>query len=284
MSRRYSLAYLSTAPLSAPDMVELAAQLGYDHIGIRLTTDVAPGAKPLVLGASVLRDVVLRCRHTGVSVYDAEVVWLRSEFRIDDYAGLLDAANVVGARTVLVICDDPNERRATDSFAKLCNACGLNNLTAHLEFMPGTPVPDARTAVRIVSNAGCANGRVLVDSIHVARSGTSMADLAAIPGSMIEYAQICDAPLACPETMEEIRRVARFARLLPGEGELDLATMFAHLPDNLPISVEIPNEARLAELGAKEWARRGLAMTKRVLDVEPGIARATKPWPERSPF
>jgi sugar phosphate isomerase/epimerase len=276
MSRRYSLAYLSSAPLSAPDMVELAARVGYDYIGIRLTSDATPGNKPLVLGPSVLRDVVARCANTGISVYDAEVVWLRSDFRIEDYLGLLDAGNVVGARTVLVISDDPVEPRATDSFARFCDACARHGLTAHLEFMPGTPVPDSRTAVRVVSNAGGLNGRVLVDSIHVARSRTSMADLAAIPRSMTEYAQICDAPLACPETIEEIRRVARFARLLPGEGELDLVGMFAQLPDDLPISVEIPNRVKSAELGVEEWVRRGLAMAKRTLSIERGIARASK--------
>jgi hypothetical protein len=38
--------------------------------------------------------------------------------------------------------------------------------------------------------------------------------------------------------------------------------MLAALPQDLPLSVEIPNEAGKAELGVAEWCRRSLATSR----------------------
>ena len=159
---------------------------------------------------------------------------------------------------MLVAGDDPDEARLTASFAALCEASAPFGLSADIEFMPWTKVPDARTASRIVSGAAQPNGGVLVDALHFARSATSLADIAGIPRQRLNYAQICDAPAEIPTTVEGLIHTARCERLLPGEGGIDLAGLFKSLPGDLPISVEIPNEKRLAELGAEEWARRAL--------------------------
>jgi hypothetical protein len=45
---------------------------------------------------------------------------------------------------------------------------------------------------------------------------------------------------------------------LPGEGGIDLAGLFKTLPEDLAVSVEIPNEKRAPVLGAEEWARQAL--------------------------
>jgi sugar phosphate isomerase/epimerase len=50
--------------------------------------------------------------------------------------------------------------------------------------------------------------------------------------------------------------------LLPGDGSIDLVGLFATLPADLPISVEVPNELQAPALGAVEWARRALAASK----------------------
>jgi sugar phosphate isomerase/epimerase len=106
---------------------------------------------------------------------------------------------------------------------------------------------------------------VLVDALHAARSATTLADLAALPRERLSYAQICDAPGEVPTTTEGLIHTARCARLLPGEGGIDLAGIFAQLPRDLPISVEIPNDARKAEVGPEEWSRLALAATRAFL-------------------
>jgi sugar phosphate isomerase/epimerase len=159
---------------------------------------------------------------------------------------------------MLVAGDDPDEARLTAAFAALCEASAPFGLSADLEFMPWTKVPDARTALRIVTGAAQTNGGVLVDALHFARSATSLVDIASIPRHRLNYAQICDAPAEIPTTVEGLIHTARCERLLPGEGGIDLTRLFKTLPEDLAVSVEIPNEKRAPVLGAEEWARQAL--------------------------
>ena len=72
-----------------------------------------------------------------------------------------------------------------------------------------------------------------------------LADIAAIPRAMLSYAQLCDAPGGIPPTHEGLIHTARCARLLPGEGGIDLVGILSQLPVDLPISLEIPHAERL---------------------------------------
>jgi sugar phosphate isomerase/epimerase len=202
---------------------------------------------------------------TGVAVFDVEIVRLGANFDPETVRPFLETCQKLDAKAVLVAGDDPDEARLTASFAAFCEAAAPYGLTGDLEFMPWTKVPDARTAQRIAVKAAQPNARVLVDSLHAGRSSTTLADLAALPRSLLGYAQICDAPGEVPTTAEGLIHTARQARLLPGDGGLDLVGIFAQLPQDLPVSVEIPNDRGMAELGVREWARRALAASKAVL-------------------
>lgn len=48
---------------------------------------------------------------------------------------------------------------------------------------------------------------------------------------------------------------ARSQRQLPGEGYIDIAGLFAELPKNLPISVEVIDTDRIAKLVQTECAQ-----------------------------
>ncbi len=266
MQRIYSLAYLTTAPMAPPDALFLAQKLGYQAIGVRIAP-AAPGGNfsPLIEDPAMLRDTVARVRDTGVPVFDVEIVRLNENFRADQFKRFLETAGKLGARAILVAGDDPDEGRLTASYAAFCDAAAPFNLTADLEFMPWTAVRDAKSALRIITNADRPNGRVLVDSLHAGRSTTTLADLAAIPGSRLSYAQLCDAPAEIPTTHEGLIHTARCARLLPGEGGIDLVGIVRQLPADLPLSLELPNDERLPRLGAEEWARQALAAAKRII-------------------
>ncbi len=266
MQRIYSLAYLTTAPMAPPDALLLAQKLGYQAIGVRIAP-AAPGGdfSPLIEDSAMLRDTLARIRDTGVPVFDVEIVRLNENFRADQFKRFLETAGKLGARAILVAGDDPDEGRLTASYAAFCDAAAPFNLTTDLEFMPWTAVRDAKSALRIITNADRPNGRVLVDSLHAGRSTTTLADLAAIPGSRLSYAQLCDAPGEIPTTHEGLIHTARCARLLPGEGGIDLLGIVRQLPANLPLSLELPNDERLPRLGAEEWARQALAAAKRII-------------------
>ena len=260
-----SLAYLTTIPLAPPDAVRLAAELGYDAVGLR-ALPAAPGgdASPLIEDAA-LRAETRRAIASGVPVFDMEIVRLAADFTVEKFRPFLELCGELGVRAILVAGDDPEQSRLTASFAAFCEAAAAYGLTADLEFMPWTRVPDARAALRIVTAADQPNGRVLVDALHAGRSRTTIADIAAIPPGRLSYAQICDAPGEIPTTDEGLIHTARQARLLPGEGDIDLVGIFSQLPAELPISVEVPHLERAAQLGLREWARQALAATHRLL-------------------
>ena len=58
---------------------------------------------------------------------------------------------------------------------------------------------------------------------------------------------------------------ARVQRFLPGEKSIDIKGMLAALPQDLPVSVEIPSEPRKAEIGVEAWARDAIAATRAIL-------------------
>jgi sugar phosphate isomerase/epimerase len=221
--------------------------------------------------ACAMQDTVARIRDTGVGVFDLEIIRLNPGFQARDCLALFETGQRLGAKALLIAGDDPDEFRLTASFAALCEAAAPFGLTADLEFMPWTKVPDAKTALRIVTNAGQANGGVLVDALHFARSATSLADVAAIPRERLHYAQICDAPAEIPATADGLIYTARCERLLPGEGGIDLIGLFTTLPCDLPISIEIPSEKRAPALGPEKWALAALTAAKATLGrITPG--------------
>lgn len=268
--RAYSMAYLTSYPLPAPDAIRLAARLGYDAIGLRALPAVPGGAAdPLIADRALLRETRAALKECALSVFDVEIIRLGADFSVETVKPFLEVCGELNARAVLVAGDDADEARLTASFAAFAAAAAPYGLSADLEFMAWTAVKDAKSALRIVTNAGEDNGGVLVDSLHAGRSTTSLADLAAIPRGRLNYAQICDATPGTHFTDAELIHTARSERLLPGAGSIDLAGIFAALPRDLPISIELPHEAAKAELGIEEWARRGLTAAKAVMATLP---------------
>jgi sugar phosphate isomerase/epimerase len=131
-------------------------------------------------------------------------------------------------------------------------------------------VPHARAALGIVEAAGMpSNAGILVDALHFDRSATTLEDIRALPRHLLHYAQVCDAPgrnrLGRDFTVEEMIHTARCERLQPGEGDIDLAGLFAALPADLPVSVEVVHLDRMKTMPPAEWARQCLAASRPIL-------------------
>lgn len=267
MSRTYSLAYLTANTCTPPQALQIAARLGYAAVGLRLVPN-APGApqQQLIGLPEVLRETLAVQRDTGVGVFDLEIIRIGEHFDLDFYRPLFDAGAALQAKAMLVAGDDTNEARLADHYARLCEALAPYGISADLEFMPWTAVPDARAALRVVQAAGMpANAGILVDALHFGRSHTTLDDIRAIPRELLHYAQICDAQAGTHFSTEQMIHSARCERLLPGEGTIDLQGLFAALPADIPISVEVVHLERAAVLGAEAWARQCLQASREVL-------------------
>ena len=265
--RTYSLAYLTANASTVPQAVRMAAELGYAYVGLRVQAN-GPGApyQSLIGDAAVLRETQAVMRETGVGVYDLEIIRIGERFDVAEHAKLMDMGQTLGAKAVLVAADDTHESRLADHYAALCDAMRPFGLTADLEFMPWTAVKDAKSALRVIERAGYpSNAGILVDALHFGRSTTSLQDIAAIPLALLHYAQMCDAQAGLSFTSEELIHTARQERLLPGEGNINIQGLFATLPQDLPVSVEIVNLERSKPIGDKAWAALCLAATQKVL-------------------
>src|SRR6202040_247001 len=84
------------------------------------------------------------------------------------------------------------------------------------------------------------NGGVLVDALHLSRTGGTPLDVRAAPAGFIRSAQLCDAVAERPSSQEAIIKEARSGRLPPGHGTLPLRDLLAELPAGTVLSIEVP--------------------------------------------
>src|SRR5207249_1674731 len=104
-------------------------------------------------------------------------------------------------------------------------------------------------AVRVVDRAGRPEGAVLVDALHLQRSGGTPADVAALAPQRLPYCQLCDAPAepvwsggaqvlteAPADALAVALTEARTGRLMPGDGELPLRDLVDALPPDAALA------------------------------------------------
>ncbi|PMZ77279.1 sugar phosphate isomerase/epimerase family protein [Pseudomonas sp. FW305-70] len=263
MSERiFSLASLTVLELSPPDMVEVAARAGYSHVGLRLVPATPEEHHfALVTDQELRRQTLARLRDTGIGVLDVEILRLKPETVVADFEKILAVGAEFGASELLVAGNDPDEQRLTQHFAELCDLAAAYGLHPNLEFMPWTDARNLQQATRIVENAGCENGGVLVDAFHFDRSGSRLEELVKVVPSRLRYAQLCDVAGPRPADMAEILRQARNERRFPGDGDCDLPGLLRGLPADIPLSLEIPT-VQLLEQGVSGLDRAQMALDK----------------------
>lgn len=276
MAHRLSLAFLTVAEATPVEAIRIAAATGYSLVGLRALPAAAAGEGPyaLMTDRRVQDDVVRALADSGVQVADLEIVRLKPGTDVADFEPFCALGQKIGARHVLVAGDDTDPVRLADRFAAFCDLAARHGLTADLEFMPWTGVKDLATALKVVDTAARPNGGVLVDALHWDRAHVSTAEVAAIPRRLLNYVQVCDGPSPYDPSDEGMIAVARGARLLPGEGGIDLGGLVRAVPDDVTISVEIPMTELARTIGPEERARRAhAAAADLITSVGHGIAR-----------
>jgi len=263
-----ALATLAVLDAPPPEIADIAAAAGFDSITLRLADASVDDANPLVGDTPTRRDTIARLRHHGLGVLDVEVVRMREDTQPALLRPVLESARELGARHVLVINQDADETRAADKFARICDEAQAFELRPVLEFMVFTATKTVEQADRIVELAAHPSAGVLVDPLHLQRSGGSPSDVARLvaanPGRY-PYAQLCDAPRASPDGGGRgLYEEAVYNRLAPGDGELPLLDLIEALPAGAPLSVETPVDA-IAHLSPSERAEHTMAATRRLL-------------------
>jgi sugar phosphate isomerase/epimerase len=251
-----SIDFISVLGLPPVEFVALAAELGCRHISIGLTPmPTNPHRYPvwsLRDSGQLRRDTISALQHSGVSIFLGEGFLVRPNAEVRDAAADLDHMRELGVATVNILTLEPDANRGLDQLAAFADMAAARGLQATLEFLPGLPIGDLSSAVAAVSALGKPNLRLLLDAMHVFRSGAQVAMIAALDPALIGYAQLCDVPLN-PKS-SSYSDEARHERLPPGEGELPLLKFLSALPRDLIIGLEIPMLAR-AERGVGPYDR-----------------------------
>lgn len=251
---QHHLTFSSVPVMDRPLLDRLApiARAGFDALSI-LPNDIWALADQGVSPESLAR----RIADEGliISEVDCIATWLPTHHTLKTDDPLLqslqqshvadkvmEAAARIGARSVAVVeifGITPSVEEGAEAFAALCDKAAQYGLKVHLEFAPFGGIPNLREAHAIINTAGRDNAGLTIDSWHLFRSGSTLAELSAIPAAQIHTVQINDAPLEpWPDVFDETMN----GRLLPGEGSFDLIGVLQTLErigSTAPIEVEV---------------------------------------------
>ncbi|MCI5109442.1 MAG: sugar phosphate isomerase/epimerase [Marivita sp.] len=266
MSRIYSMAYLTANGLPPVEAVTLAARLGFDRISFRLLP-AGPGdtPPPLLSDDHLVREVMAALADTGLTMADAEMIRLDADPDLDRFRPFLARCAQMGARHVLVAGDDKDRSRIIDTYGRLCELTWDYGLTADLEFMPWTGIRNIADARELVEAAAHPAAAILFDCLHFDRSDSTLEDIASVPSDMFNYVQICDGPVPYDPDGTAMMVLGRTARLIPGDGGIDIPAIIARLPKQVPVSVEVPNVDIASKVGVAHLVKRALEATKAMM-------------------
>jgi sugar phosphate isomerase/epimerase len=251
-----SIDFISVFGLPPVQFVALAAELGCRHISIALTPMPAnPHQYPdwsLRTDSALRRDTLAALQHRGVTISLGEGFLVRPNCDVLELAADLDLMRELGVATVNVLSLEPDQNRERDQLAVFADMADARSMQVTLEFLPGLPIGNLVTAAAAVRDLRKKNFRLLLDAMHVFRSGAQAAEIAALDAALIGYAQLCDVPAV--STFASYAEEARHERLPPGEGELPLQDFLAALPRDLIIGLEVPMLGR-AQRGVSPYDR-----------------------------
>lgn len=240
-----AIGFLSVFGLPPVQFVDLAADLD-----CRSISTVVQGVQLLPLGyppyslrddAALRNDLLAAMNHRGVTISlgDGFLVLPGAEMRT--YSTDLDVLAELGVPWINAVSIDPDLSRTFDQFAALAELAAQRGIRTAVEPVPGLTVGDLPTALAALAHVGRPDFRLLIDTMHLVRSGSSAADLAAIDPQHIGYAQLNDTTLQ--PRLDNYMEEAMYERLIPGEGELPLRDILAALPADVVLELEIPQRS-----------------------------------------
>lgn len=217
--------------------VTAAAAAGWPACGIWFDADTWTDA--------VARDVRQRLDDTGVVALDMEPIFVTPDGDdVTDHGDrVIEAAAAVGARNLLIVSRGVSDAQFTDRFAELCDAAGAHGIGCSIEFLAFMSVSSLPQTLGILDAVDRPNGNVLVDHLHLERTGGTVADVAQVDPARLAYVQLCDIHAADPPDVPSMITEALDLRLNVGDGDLAVQELIDVLPEHTALSFEIRSAA-----------------------------------------
>jgi len=235
--RLITLHQLSLRDVSPIELVCLAPEAGFSSVSVFLHPPAAQlDIFPRLQAGAETQAFRAALREHGVSVHNIEALPFSGRTDPADYLPVLDHAAEIGARRATVLVYDRDLERASDRLSATCDAAAARGIAISIEFMAFSALTTVGLAADFVRRNGHGNLSLLVDPLHLARTGGVPEDLVALADT-IGALQFCDAPLAAPE---DPFREAVEDRGIPGEGELPLQALLDATAPGLALDIEVP--------------------------------------------
>lgn len=265
---RLALANLTAIGLTPAEIIHLAADIGCEGVALN------PGLAEIDLGGPIhridndparRRETARALADTGVTIDLVDAFVVTPDFSLPLAETVMEVFGELGARLFNVVLTDREEARGNDNVAALCELARPRGMVMAAEFSAlGGPVSSLAKAVEMATSGKFPGLKVLINSLHLARTGETPADIARIDPALIAGAQICDGPAAWPG-LEAYYQEALFERGIPGEGELPLRAFLDVIPENVIVSPEVPLKSlRDQGISIQECARRVVEGTRRL--------------------
>lgn len=273
---RKSIAHLTLSTTPGRTLAAAAAA-GFDGAGIRICGRfVGDGSFQNVIED---RPEIMRLRamtqDLGVTISNISAFQFYPGLTRDHLKTVVETADGLGADTLVVNCFMQDRGEGLSLFAaydELARDAGMN---IALEFLPYSAVRDLADARAFIRESGASVSRLLIDALHLERSGGSVEDIAALDGSELAFWQICDARKRSNEAIsnEQLMQEARTARLPLGKGDLPLIALLRNLPAGMEIEYEVA-DASIKHLPEEVRAKAAMDDLNRFLVMSGGASNA----------
>jgi len=254
---RLSLEPLTLPGVGAHDLIDIADKAGFAATSLVLNSPAATMPPDAVVGDHCARRAALeRMRRSTLCVLNIECFNLCAGADPDSFLPALACGSEFGVRTASAIVWENGDRR--DVLAKLGRLCDMAadfGIRINLEFMAlSRSMNSLDVALELLRDSGRQNIGLMVDLLHLMRTGGTVDRLRAIEPDLIGGAQICDGPLAISEA--DMLAEAGGNRMVPGEGEFPVGEFINALPTELIIGVEVPQITLVGKLTPLERAHQ----------------------------
>jgi sugar phosphate isomerase/epimerase len=256
-----SLDCLTLTDVAPVDLVRVAGDAGFRSVSLWVQP---PAMSDVMLATPAMAaDLARAMADNAVAVGNLEVFNLNTDEPIVVFEAALALGAGLGAKTATAIDFGAPRPDIAERFAEFHALCAAQGIRALVEPISMGNVRTPQDGLDLIRAAGV-DAKLVVDCVHLIRTGCTSAVLRDIAPEYVGHVQICDGPAVIAP--DEIGLEATANRLYPGEGDFPLVDILAAVPAGATLGLEVPNVARLERgMSPKERAGEAFSAAQAVL-------------------